>query len=130
VIKFVVCFWWWTCLVSYHVFVVTVKAHVVLVYLSVMLRVFMSLYCIQIQQYAIYVHVTALPFLGKHTRSCTALLGKVKLGVCPHHEAILVWLHSFLTLLLDGGEWSASCPGHFCPGKVPCCALNMSLGGH
>jgi len=24
-----------------------------------------------------------------------------------------VWLHSFLTLALDGGEWLASCPNHF-----------------
>jgi len=43
----------------------------------------------QIQQYAVYVHVTAcfviaLPFLGKHTRSCTPLLGKVKLKLPVH----------------------------------------------
>jgi len=23
-----------------------------------------------------------------------------------------VWLHAFLTLIVDGGEWSASHPGH------------------
>jgi hypothetical protein len=28
-----------------------------------------------------------------------------------------VQLHAFLTLALDGGEWSASCPGCFTPGK-------------
>jgi len=26
-----------------------------------------------------------------------------------------VELHAFLTLVLDGGKWSASCPGHFTP---------------
>jgi hypothetical protein len=26
-----------------------------------------------------------------------------------------VLLHAFLTLALAGGEWSASCPGHFTP---------------
>jgi hypothetical protein len=26
-----------------------------------------------------------------------------------------VQLHTFLTLAYDGGEWSASCPGHFTP---------------
>jgi hypothetical protein len=26
-----------------------------------------------------------------------------------------VWLHAFLALVLDGGEWSASLPGYFTP---------------
>jgi hypothetical protein len=26
-----------------------------------------------------------------------------------------VWLHAFLTLALDGGEWSVSSPGSFTP---------------
>jgi len=26
------------------------------------------------------------------------------------------WIHTFLTSALDGGEWSASLPGHFIPG--------------
>jgi len=25
------------------------------------------------------------------------------------------WLHALLTSALDGGEWSASCPGYFAP---------------
>jgi hypothetical protein len=28
-----------------------------------------------------------------------------------------VYLHSFLNLVLDGGEWSASSPSRFTPGK-------------
>jgi hypothetical protein len=28
-----------------------------------------------------------------------------------------VKLHAFLTLALDGHEWSASCPGHFISGE-------------
>jgi hypothetical protein len=28
-----------------------------------------------------------------------------------------VWLRAFLTSALDGGEWSASRPGRFTPGK-------------
>jgi hypothetical protein len=51
--------------------------------------------------------------------------GKGKVVVVPvllteHHamEAywrVDVWLHTFLTLALDGGEWSASHPGCFTP---------------
>jgi len=33
---------------------------------------------------------------------------------------VQVWLHSFLTSALDGGEWSASCTGCFTLGeRVP-----------
>jgi len=28
-----------------------------------------------------------------------------------------VYFHAFLTSALDGGEWSATRPGHFTPGK-------------
>jgi hypothetical protein len=31
--------------------------------------------------------------------------------------SVEVYLHSFLTLALDGGEWSASRPGRFTPGE-------------
>jgi hypothetical protein len=52
---------------------------------------------------------------------------KVKLSLCfkwaPRHEGVLggakVQLHPFLTSALDGGEWSASCPGRSTPGKEP-----------
>jgi len=37
--------------------------------------------------------------------------------------------HSFLTPVLDGGEWSTSCPGCFTPGREPCYSLNIRLGG-
>jgi hypothetical protein len=30
-----------------------------------------------------------------------------------------VWLHTFLTSALDGGEWSASRPGRFTPRERP-----------
>jgi hypothetical protein len=50
---------------------------------------------------------------------------KVKLSLCLFNEA---WCYedmwgsggiapTCLTLVLDGGEWSASCPGHFIPGE-------------
>jgi hypothetical protein len=35
----------------------------------------------------------------------------------------------FLTSALDGGEWSASCPGHFTPGKEPQYPLDRRLVG-
>jgi hypothetical protein len=39
-------------------------------------------------------------------------------------------MHS-LTSTLDGGEWSASCPGRFTPqGKSPWHSLDMMLGEH
>ena len=38
-----------------------------------------------------------------------------------------VRFHSFLTLTLDGGEWSASCPGCFTSSKEPCYPLNWRL---
>jgi hypothetical protein len=34
-------------------------------------------------------------------------------------EGMEVWLSSFLASGLDGGEWSASRPGHFTPGETP-----------
>jgi hypothetical protein len=33
------------------------------------------------------------------------------------YEAVDVQNHSFLTSVLVGGEWSASCPGRFTPGE-------------
>jgi len=40
-----------------------------------------------------------------------------------------VWLHSFLTLALDGSEWLTSCLGHFTArGKVAQYMLNRRLG--
>jgi len=38
----------------------------------------------------------------------------VKAKVIPvHAEGVKVWLHSFLTMALDGDKWLASCPSHF-----------------
>jgi len=39
-----------------------------------------------------------------------------------------VYFHSFLTLVLHRGEWLASRPGRFTPGKSPWSALNERLG--
>jgi hypothetical protein len=38
--------------------------------------------------------------------SCASLNGTVE-----------VLLHIFITSVLDGGQWSASCPSHFTPGE-------------
>jgi hypothetical protein len=60
-------------------------------------------------------------------RNATQVLGlrlfgtvTVMLSLCvtKHHTMKTYWgvelyLHTSLTLALDGGEWSASCPGHF-----------------
>ena len=40
-----------------------------------------------------------------------------------------VWLYSFLTLTLDGEQWSASRPGRFFPGNEKMYALNRRLSG-
>jgi hypothetical protein len=47
---------------------------------------------------------------------------KVKLSLCltKRHTIKMYWgsggvVPQFLTSVLDGGEWSASCPGHFTP---------------
>jgi hypothetical protein len=40
-----------------------------------------------------------------------------------------VQLHAFFTSVLDGGEWSTSCPSHFNPEEEPWCKLNMKLDG-
>jgi hypothetical protein len=51
---------------------------------------------------------------------------QVKLSLCltnnkyyamKAHGAVDVEIHIFLTSALDGGEWSASLPGHFTPGE-------------
>jgi hypothetical protein len=63
---------------------------------------------------------------------------KVKLSLCFNwalrHEGVVgEWkylLHAFLRAGLDGGEWSASRPGHFTPQeKSPWCPLDRMLGG-
>jgi hypothetical protein len=50
--------------------------------------------------------------------------GKVVLYLLKHHAmktygVVKVKLHAFLTSALDGGEWSASRPDPFTPGKDP-----------
>jgi len=37
-----------------------------------------------------------------------------------------VWLHTFLILALDGGEWSTTGPEPLYPGKEPVCCLGPS----
>jgi hypothetical protein len=59
--------------------------------------------------------------------------GKVPvLNWAPHHEDVC-WsgdiVPPFLILALDGGEWSASRPGHFTPGERAPNPLDWWLGG-
>jgi len=46
-----------------------------------------------------------------------------------HVAGVYVWLHSFLTPTLDGGEWLTSRPGRFRCGIEPRYLLNTRLGG-
>jgi len=41
---------------------------------------------------------------------------------------VMVQVHTFLTLALDGGEWSTTYPSHFTPGKDPHYPLNKEAG--
>jgi len=41
-----------------------------------------------------------------------------------------VWFHSFLTWVLDWGEWLTSRPGRFCRGGELLYPLNRRLGGY
>jgi hypothetical protein len=77
--------------VLYHftTFCVTVKAEWVLVCLSVMLPVFMSLCLSGTAVHVTACYVIALPFLGRHPMSCTALLGRLVEVVCLLHEGML-----------------------------------------
>jgi hypothetical protein len=51
----------------------------------------------------------------RYKNVCTSIYekykGKLKLPLC------LMMYHAFLSLALDGGEWSASCLGRFTPRK-------------
>jgi len=47
------------------------------------------------------------------------------------NEEVKVKVHSFLTLALDGGEWSVSCPSHFTPVEnAPNAHLVVGWVGH
>jgi len=58
---------------------------------------------------------------GKLT--ATVLCYMVQKYASPHNDGkrwgVVVQLHLFLTLALDGGEWLASLAGHFTPRKNP-----------
>jgi hypothetical protein len=45
------------------------------------------------------------------------------------YRGVDVYIHTFLTSVLDGGEWSASRPGRYTPGESPGCPLDKRLGG-
>jgi hypothetical protein len=46
------------------------------------------------------------------------------------YGGVNVWIHIFLTLVLVGGEWSASRPSRFTPGeRAPRYPLDRRLGG-
>jgi hypothetical protein len=62
----------------------------------------------------------------------TQTVKKVKLSVHAswHIGATEVQLRPFVTLALDRGKWSASCPDRFTPGeRATPYPLNMRLGG-
>jgi hypothetical protein len=46
-----------------------------------------------------------------------------------HKGRVQVWIHSFLTLVLDGGEWLTSRPGRFTLGEERRHPLNTRLAG-
>jgi hypothetical protein len=55
----------------------------------------------------------------KHYANCRV---KLSLGLTKHHSIktygeVEVQLYAFFTSALDGGEWLASRPGRFTPGK-------------
>jgi hypothetical protein len=71
----------------------------------------------------------------KHWGSIPSPPIKPLLNWAPHREDIFggvdVWLHSFLTLALDGREYSASCPGLFNPEGIRRYPLHKRSGlGH
>jgi hypothetical protein len=41
-----------------------------------------------------------------------------------------IWLHTFLTSTIDGGEWSALRPGRFSFGENPCTHYMGGWKGH
>jgi len=45
------------------------------------------------------------------------------------YREVMVQVHLFLILVLDGGEWSTLCPGHINPRKEPQYPMNRRLGG-
>jgi hypothetical protein len=60
--------------------------------------------------------------------------GRIKSSLCltKHHDmkaycGMKAQLHAFLTSALEGGEWSASRPGRFSPGKEPTYPLDTRL---
>jgi hypothetical protein len=86
-----------------------------------------------------YILLCVRPLYGFLCLNLSALLQasqKVKLSLCfnwaPRHEGVLgEWRYSSthsLTSALDGGEWSASRPGHFTPGKEPLVPIQWEAG--
>jgi len=45
------------------------------------------------------------------------------------YRGVKLQLNSFLTLALDGDEWSTAGPGRFTPGKESWCPLDWRVGG-
>jgi len=68
-----------------------------------------------------YALVCKVPNILKRDVGCkVGLKLKLSLFLAGSHDARMyggvdVWLHALLALVLDGGEWSTSHPGHFTP---------------
>ena len=65
------------------------------------------------------VHFTFFTFVITHVKMC-GLQNESRVVIVRAKKACVeveVYLHSFLNFVLDGGEWSASSPSRFIPGK-------------
>jgi hypothetical protein len=80
--------------------------------------------------------------LREYTVGLLAVIHNVHTIIPLHCAMKEVWLHSFLSPALDGGEWSSSRPGRFTArypldrrvgepqSRSECCAENLGLAGY
>jgi hypothetical protein len=103
-----------------------------------------TLCVIKASTYYLMLHLKASPpllsqgsllFPGTTTRRQWGNLVPTELpNICSRNQPASKWPDTgsappFLTLALDGGEWSVSCPGHFIPREGAWCPSDRRLGG-